>query len=336
MQDPELMDAETLIGVLGVDHKRFGALLKIHCYNANFHNNGDNNPSLTVYGGTRGYYCYACGENGSNSWLMKQFGIEDPKYAKKNKTYSSGVSRPANTQPKEPTKKNYKVYPLDDIYKTLAGLPPEATEVLEAKGFPWQRWENDAGWRWHENQIEGWGRGIFIPYIVDGTIATARLRMLEGNPRFKSLPEAESFPFQADNLKNNERVYVCEGETDCMTLNFLGYPAVAVPGSTLVEPIRKICEMAAANGTKLIVVPDQDKAGQEFLARVRLQAFDHGVAIDEFQIPVFKDMNEWFCAEGEENVDFALMRHANSDPFAPLEWVPETVIEDNKQGELGV
>lgn len=311
------MSAEDVVNRIGQDFKRHGGYVVTQCYNTAAHSQGDRKPSLTIYDGDKGYYCYACGESGTHSWLLKQFGIEDRKYgsdfSKTQRFLPQRAQKPANPTPK----KSYTIYPLDEIYPRLASLPPDATEILERKGFPWKTWENIAGWRWHNGEIQGWANGIFIPYFVDGKIVAARLRNIGDGPRFMGLPGGESFAFNIDALEK-PKAYVCEGETDTLTLHFLGFPAVGVPGSTNQEAIRKIINRASQTGCKLVVIPDQDEAGAKFLERIRIEAFEHRVAIDDFVLPGFKDVNEWFCAVGEEAFTQGILRHSELDIFSDL------------------
>lgn len=307
------MSGEDVANRIGVEFKRHGAYIAIPCYNAAVHKNGDKTPSLTIYDGDRGYYCYTCGESGTHSWLLKQYGIEDRQYGMVSK--QSQASAPAKKA--APVKKEYKTYDLDTIHAGLPGLPPDAAEVLETKGFGWKTWEDIAGYRWHTSQIPGWPAGVFIPYFKDGKIVTARLRTLQGAARFMSLPGGESFGYLMDNL-TKEYAYVCEGESDALTLHFRGHPVVGVPGSTNQEAISKIVAMAAEHRTKLIIIPDNDEAGQKFAQRIRTEAFEHYVAVDEFTVPGFKDVNDWFCASGADAVDMKLARAYGDSIFAPL------------------
>lgn len=317
------VDVATLIGQQYVKH---GSYVQISCYNVAAHAQGDRKPSLTIYDYNKGYYCYTCGESGNHGWLLKQFGKDNPDYERKAYTQTRSYQKPKKSTP--PPNKDYTQYQLDDIYPKLAELPAEATEILERKGFGWRVWEKDAGYRWHTNEIPGWQAGIFIPYYFQGKMVAARLRCLSGNARFKGLPGGESFPYFMDKL-DQDIVFVCEGESDTATLNFQGFPAVGVPGSTNTEAIRKIVARAAETGAKLVVIPDTDKAGQDFMNRMRVEAFNKRVPLDEFVLPGYKDVNEWFCSVGQEIFDNTLAKYMNEGLFAPVAPVFE-------QTELGV
>lgn len=317
------LTGEDVAHQIGQEFKRHGGYVVTQCYNTGAHSQGDRKPSLTIYDGNKGYYCYACGESGSHSWLLKQFGIEDKNYVSNRQT-SQRVFQRREAPAKTPApKKNYTTYPLADIYPKLATLPPDAATILEAKGFPWQTWENVAGFRWHSGEIAGWANGVFIPYYVDGELVGGRLRNIADGPRFMGLPGGESFAYNIDALQK-PKAYVCEGETDTLTLHFLGFPAVGAPGSTNQEAIRKIVSTAARTGCKLVVVPDADEAGEKFLERIRIECFRERVAVDVMRLPGYKDVNEWFCAVGEEAFTAGILKHGDSDIFAEL---PPTYIQ---------
>src|SRR5438309_1162032 len=71
------LTAEQICEQIGQPYKRLQKYCITACYNVSAHKHGDCKPSLTVYGSGDGYYCYACGESGTESWLLKQFGVRD-------------------------------------------------------------------------------------------------------------------------------------------------------------------------------------------------------------------------------------------------------------------
>lgn len=312
------MSGEDVANKIGAEYKRHGGYVVVSCYNTASHNQGDRKPSLTIYDGNKGYYCYACGESGTHSWLLKQFGIEDRDYGSYRKTSQRVLSGGEKKTVSPPPPKKYTTYPIDSWYDNMDGLPPAAVKILEAKGFPAKTWEDVAGFRWHVSSVAGWPTGVFIPYYLDGKMVAARLRSInDTGARFLGLPGGESFPYFADNLKK-EKAYVCEGESDCLTLNFLGFPAVGIPGSTNKEAIRKMIAMAAENGCKLTVIPDNDEAGSDFLNRIRQEAFNQFVAVDALQLPGYKDVNDWYVAVGQEAFSNSIINYEKRGVFVEL------------------
>ena len=314
---------------IGQQYKKHSGYVTTQCYNLNFHNNGDNNPSLTIYDYDRGYTCYACGESGTHSWLLKQFGIEDRNYGSYRKTSQRVLSGGEKKASPPPPPKEYKTYPLEVWYDNLDGLPPAAVTILKAKGFDKQTWEDVAGFRWHVNSVQGWPTGVFIPYYLDGKMVAARLRGVdETGARFLGLPGGESFPYYADSLKG-DKAFVCEGESDCLTLNFLGFPAVGIPGSTNAEAIKKMIALAAKSGCKLTVIPDNDEAGAKFLERIQEEAFANFVAVDVLGLPGYKDVNDWYVAVGQDVFSNSIVNFEKRGVFAEL---PKKFV----QTEMGV
>lgn len=296
-----------LAEMIGQPYKKRGNYVQISCYNTTAHKHGDKNPSLTIYGFDKGYFCYACSESGSNSWLLKQFGVKGNHVPNK-------INNPKKT-PKQDTK-NYKTYPLAKIWKTLPRLPESVRLGLEEKGFYGDQFEDFAGWRWHTNQIDGWGEGIFMPYTFRGTMVSARLRRISGEPRFLSLPGAKSWPYCLDKVRY-PRVYVTEGCTDCLTLNFIGIPAIGIPGSTNTEAMRTLFIEAESYGCQLVAIPDNDPAGQSFLERLYKLAYEYHISLEVFRVPYGKDVNEWYCKASHYEIEDILMKHARQDDIEP-------------------
>lgn len=276
------MTGEEVADAIGEDYRQGYGIVRIGCYNMQFHNNDDNDPSLVIYDGDRGYYCFACGVSGSHEWLMKQYGIE-----------SSVPRGPRMVKPK-----SYKEYDFNDIQRRLKPLKDEYISIMKAKGIS-ESVLRRLGWYSHSDEVPGWGQGMYIPYRYEGKTVAARLRMTTGMIRFKSLPGGESFPYMADNAKK-KYCYVNEGETDAITMAMNGYPAVGIPGATNSQAIKKLVAIAKEHGTTLCVVPDNDKAGNDFADRIMNACFKEGVKLDRLKVPYGKDVNEWYNLVGAE------------------------------------
>ena len=274
---------------LGEPYRHGYGYVRIRCYNSSFHKHDDRDPSLVIYDGNRGFYCYGCGANGSHEWLFKQFG-QDRKIS-----YGS-----------ERSEKIYTKYNFDNV--KVGHLRGEYLEQLQAKGFSKEKLAR-YNWGIYLNNIPNvYGNGVLIPYYWQGEIVGARLRLLDGPIRFKSLPGAESFPYLFDNIKN-DFVFVCEGESDTITLDMLGFKSIGIPGATNTTSIRKLVNAASLYGTTLCVVPDNDNAGRDFYERVKRLGDEYNVDVRMLQVPVGKDVNEWFNLVGEERVNQYLKEH---------------------------
>lgn len=276
------MTGEEVANAIGEDYRQGYGLVRVGCYNTQFHNNDDNDPSLVIYDGDRGYYCFACGVSGSHEWLMKQYGIE-----------SSVPRGPRMVKPK-----SYKEYDFNDIQRRLKPLKDEYVSIMKAKGIS-EAVLRRLGWYSHNDEVPGWGKGMYIPYRFEGKTVAARLRMTTGMIRFKSLPGGESFPYMADNAKK-KYCFVNEGETDAITMAMNGFPAVGIPGATNSTSIKKLVAIAKEHNTTLCVVPDNDKAGNDFADRIMNACFKEGVKLDRLKVPYGKDVNEWYNLVGAE------------------------------------
>ena len=311
------MTAEQVCEHIGQPYKRLQSYCITACYNTAAHKHGDRKPSLTVYGHDRGFYCYACGESGTNSWLLKQFGVREDNYMPK-----KIERKTTQTQPTKIVSTDAYCARLQAVWEKLPLLPPAAREILEAKGFDAEAFEYMpgldplGGWRWHTNQVRGWGEGIFIPYLQNGKMVTARLRRIanDDGSRFLSMPGNTMYPYMIDLAMEHKRVMVTEGETDCLTLNFLGLPSVGIPGATSGPAIDRLIEQAQCYATELVVVPDNDAAGEKFAEKLLLAGYENKVAVSRAKVPFGKDVNEWFLQASNEQLNAFLERYEVRQP----------------------
>lgn len=317
------MDAVQVAETIGQPYKRSGNYVMTACYNAAGHKNGDRKPSMAIYGLQRGFYCYSCGVSGTNSWLLKEFGVRPDNY---NPVI---IDRPvAAPEPENPllTSDVYKVR-LKALYDSLPELPEQAIEMMEAKGLFHDMFADvetlgaEMQWKWHTNQVRGWGEGIFIPYVEDGEIITARLRIVNpkpDQPRFLSMPGNTMHPYNLDVVMKHDAVFVTEGETDCLTANMMELPAVAIPGATSGKAIARLIAKAQEYNTRLIIIPDNDEAGEKFARRMLLEGYAAKVAVDVIAIPFTKDLNDWYNkASGEQLSEFVAKNRCVGCPKNP-------------------
>jgi Toprim-like len=326
------MTAAELCAIIGQQPRREGGVLKIHCYNPSAHKNGDAHPSMTVYGykdgKDSGGHCFTCGAHAStNSWLLKEYGVREAHYM------------PTKTEQLKKIEREKPLMELPDWYtdrlmklwESLPPLPPAAKEHLAKKGFEPELFEEmpgmpyGSGWRWHTNQVKHWGPGIFMPYMFNGKMVTARLRTLKGDKlslkgnEGNKVDKHPSWPYNLDAVMTHKRVFVTEGETDCLTINFVqqDVPAVGIPGATSGVAIARLIEYAACYNTHLIVVPDNDEPGREFVKRIRKLAWEYRLAVDVADVPFGKDVNEWYQQTSPEQLQAFFDRYSIKKP-API------------------
>ncbi|MEJ5385314.1 MAG: AAA family ATPase [Fimbriimonadales bacterium] len=161
--------------------------------------------------------------------------------------------------------------------------------------------------------LREWGlieceRGVAIPYLdADGNqVATRYRHALEGENRFSWARGNRPCMYGLWNLPlwdDSETVYLCEGETDALTLWHAGMPALGIPGASVWreawwEPLKRFA--------RICIIPDADAAGRQLLEklghtcplelqeRVRVLELPEGV----------KDANELYLQVGGDGERF--------------------------------
>lgn len=299
------MDIESFISLLGVDWKREGRLYKICCP---FHD--DNHPSLVVYPQDRGFYCYPCGVSGTWQYLYKTIKNCDFKEAYEVLQIDGDYEAESRPHPRfdfvdsesgeivQAVNERYaKCLPLDSPEAAPGAAFLEKKHLLEeAKAL---------GWRWDTgNFIQSKPYGaLVIPYHEDGKIVTCRLRRLEPDGTIskpRTLRGVQSRPYIL--LKPGcEEMYLCEGETDALSLYASGCSVVAVPGVTQKRCINTAVLCAELSGAKRIIsCGDNDHPGQQMNEYVKLAA-QHLVALPVEALPPeatsnLNDINDAYVA----------------------------------------
>lgn len=299
------MDIESFISLLGVDWKKEGGLYKVCCP---FHN--DVRPSLIVYPQDRGYYCYACGENGTWQYLYRVIKNCDWKEAYEILQIDGDYkaeSRPhlrfdfvdsESDKIVQAVNERYaKCLPLDSPGAAPGAAFLDKKHLLEeAKAL---------GWRWDTgNFVQSKPHGaLVIPYYEDGRIVTCRLRRLESDGTIskpRTLKGVRSRPYILLRPDCDE-MYLCEGETDALSLYASGCSVVAVPGVTQKRCINTAVLCAELSGVKKIIsCGDNDLPGQQMNEYVKL-ASQHLVSLPVEVLPPeatngLNDINDAYAA----------------------------------------
>lgn len=114
---------------------------------------------------------------------------------------------------------------------------------------------------------------IFPYYDKNNKLVGLQSRYLGDNadvPRFQFVSSVKTrlYNLQMLNcLKYGDELYISEGITDCLALLSFGKKAVAIPSATILPEL----DLLQLSNFKLLMYPDQDKAGE--CAFVRLQRF---------------------------------------------------------------
>ena len=282
------MDIESFISLLGVENKRDGADYLIVCP---FHD--DHKPSLRVYGGKghEGYHCYSCGSNGTWAHLYKE--IKGCEWKEAYDVLGIDGDYKAESRPSpirfdfvDPENPAF-VKAINERYEQCLPLDsPEArpaVEFLKKKHLLEQA--KELGWKWDTgNFIQSKPRGaLVIPYREDGKIVSCRLRTLEEDGSIskpKSLKGTHARPFVLTR-PDVTTLYICEGETDALSLYASGCSVVAVPGAGQKKCINTAvlyCELTGAS--TIVSCGDNDGPGQ--MMNELAQAASHALTTATF------------------------------------------------------
>lgn len=261
------MDEESFISLLGVESKREGGLWKICCP---FHH--DTHPSLVVYPQDRGYCCYPCSRTGSWQELYKEIKGCDWQEAYE----VLQIDGDYHTE-KKPTIRFEFVDEEDDKFASAIReryeqcLPLDhpdaepAVKFLEKKHLLNEAKELD--WRWDPgNFVQSKPRGaLVIPYREEGEVVACRLRTLEADGSIskpKTLKGTHARPFVLTR-PDKDTLYICEGETDALSLYASGCSVVAVPGAGQKKCINTAVLYADLTDVKTIIAcGDNDGPGR--------------------------------------------------------------------------
>lgn len=299
------MDVESFISLLGVDFKKEGALYKICCP---FHH--DTHPSLVVYPQDRGYCCYPCARTGSWQELYKEI-----KGCEWKEAYDVLEIDGDYHAEKKPTIRFEFVDKEDDKFasaireryeKCLALDAPEAkpaVEFLNKKHL--LEPAKELGWRWDTGVfVQSKPRGALVmPYREDGEVVSCRLRTLEEDGSIskpKTLKGTHARPYVLTR-DGSDILYICEGETDALSLYTSGCSVVAVPGAGQKRCINTAVLYAElTDAKKIIACGDNDGPGQ--MMNDLAQKAAHALTICQFDtlrpedIGGMNDINDAFVA----------------------------------------
>lgn len=280
------MDEESFISLLGVDWKKEGALYKICCP---FHH--DTHPSLVVYPQDRGYCCYPCSRTGSWQELYKE--IKGCEWKEAYDVLGIDGDYKAESRPNpirfdfvDPENPAF-VKTINERYEQCLPLDsPEAKPVVEfLKKKRLLNQAKELGWRFDTGLfVQSKPRGaLVIPYREEGKIVSCRLRTIEADGSIskpKSLKGTHARPFVLTR-PDKDMLYICEGETDALSLYASGCSVVAVPGAGQKKCINTAVLYCELTGARTIVsCGDNDGPGQ--MMNELAQAASHALTTATF------------------------------------------------------
>ena len=296
----------------------------IRCLSPEDHYEGvDRNPSCVLY--EERFKCFSCGSHGDAIDLVKRVlgfpFLEAKSYLEANATFASrspvkplpvsGLVLSDSTQSiltrlfqlaSLPSLENLggqylssrKLNPelcgslgvryLEDPSKAWAILCSEfSLDDLEVAGIV-----NNAGaFHFEEHPL------LFF-FLYNNTPVYLAGRSMQANPKIKELkPVGLSCPapYQIDILQTKPKdLYICEGLIDTLSAVQLGMQAIGAPGANSfsehwLELIPK--------STRIHVLFDKDKAGEDAASKLRSQFRRFGFKADALVVPVGKDVNDF-------------------------------------------
>lgn len=164
----------------------------------------------------------------------------------------------------------YPEYDLSEYFADTLPLPEHAKKWLDSKGILQQALQLQ--WRYTDNTLRGWGKGIVIPYFEDHTVAYMRYRRENMDGTFSKPIGPKSISPRPYYLWGEyaDSVYIVEGESDSASVKRRNVSVVGIPGATQIQCINSAVAEAANRGYKNIVVAgDNDDAGRAFIDRVK-------------------------------------------------------------------
>jgi len=118
--------------------------------------------------------------------------------------------------------------------------------------------------------------------VVDGPV-----------PKYLVTKGEVPFLYNAAALDTTDKVFVCEGEVDCLTLLSHGYPAVGVPGADGFK--ERWAE--SFRGKSVYLVMDSDRAGRKATRDISRQLAGIAREVRKVRLPSGADVNSFFKGE---------------------------------------
>jgi DNA-binding transcriptional ArsR family regulator len=147
---------------------------------------------------------------------------------------------------------------------------------------------------WHVRELPD--GGIEIPYLTpEGEQHAVRYRLaLEGDNRFRWRQGDTPILYGLWRLgewTGSDTLYLCEGETDTLTLWHAGLPALGIPGATA---WREAWWREVEAFSRIVAIPDADQAGSQLVEKLRATCpLELTERVQVLQLPDgIKDANE--------------------------------------------
>lgn len=118
----------------------------------------------------------------------------------------------------------------------------------------------------------------------------------EGQPKYWGRPGSGVHLYNPLRLgPNADKIVFTEGEIDCLTLVYLGFPAIGIPGTGNTERFRGAWKLLF-DGAWIVVAMDGDQAGRAASSKL-LDAFEPNATV--LDVPDGMDLNDWLLNDPE-------------------------------------
>jgi DNA primase len=137
---------------------------------------------------------------------------------------------------------------------------------------------------------------VTIPYIVDTdrgrkcACLKARAASPVASPKYVATNGEVPFLFNHQRLADVEKIFITEGEIDCLTLASHGYPAVGVPGAKTF----KSDWAPLFTGKDVYIVFDADTPGKRGTQDIAMKLKGHARQVRRVPLPRGTDVNDFF------------------------------------------
>lgn len=326
LKDIPIRDLATSLGII---FKGNPSTSNARCFNQQAHPKGDAKPSMGFNNKTNRFKCFACEATGSTidlvmqtqgldlkeacEWLANKYGIDPNKNGYKRIEYKD-TNKIVENRYSDPTTADIESY--KQFYKLCDPLDDKGRQLLQGKGFTPETIKQ-FGWRTITSQavekakadknLETSGlKGLLkvgwclIPFYQDTDIFYLRAR----NPVSKefSNPIGKTTQFYNYNalyaITGANKLYVCEGETDTMTLAQENLPAVGILGATQDQTVRRLVEFIASEfgkDLKVVLCFDNDQQGRLATDKTAKEFLSIGIRAEIKEIPDnYKDINDYY------------------------------------------
>jgi len=278
----------------------------------------DHSGSFSVHVDRKVFYCHGCGEGGGSSKLYQLL-------------TGQGEHSPIPQPPKPKATKTKERAPITGI--TLA-------QLADAKGLDLNYLRSDLGWKdasWYGTPA------VDIPYLgqSDQVLAT-RYRVDLTGDRFRwqtgSTPQLYGLQ-KLQWVKESRQVILVEGETDYATLDYAGFPVLAVPGASTWNPNNRWDHYI--RGLDVYLWQEPDQGGDTLLGKllednitVRVITPPEGGAKDATELRVQLGDSELFRTTMETLMDGARLEIPERAPRFKRDAheLPEGTMEPRKGG----